>query len=337
MRLNEIAAIIHADMATDDRNGYSWDPRWGGDHPDGWKVLWIDGREYGYPLGSWDCSSSTTWAWRQALRYTPWEGMLDGATYTGNMYPAFMSTGLFEAWDTYSSEAYRGDLYLNEGSHVAMCQYGGQDGTWDSLSEASINEFGEVYGGRVGDQTGNEIHITDYYNCGWDETLHYNGLGDDTQGDSGTAEQEIQPGQSIWQGDVIGRECTMGSGDDYAGVFGKPILYIAIEGVGEYQAHDKGKSPDQWWSPVSKYDLQDEENGMAGSGIPIDALRIFDKTVSYQTHNLGDPEHVWNEVLHGTEDTSEYGEDYAGIYGIAIDAIRVWRESGEQPRTNVFS
>lgn len=49
-------------------------------------------------------------------------------------------------------------------------------------------------------------------------------------------------------------------------MFGKPVRYIAIEGVGEYQVHDKGGS---WWPCVSKYDLKDEENGMAGAGNPI--------------------------------------------------------------------
>lgn len=340
MRLNEIAALIHADMCEDERNGYSWEPRWGGDHPDGIKRLYIGGREYYYPLGSWDCSSSAIWAWRQALRYTPYEGMLDGATYTGNIFGAFLATGLFDVWDTYSTEAERGDLYLNESNHVAMCQYGGQDGTWDSLSEFSINEFGEVYGGMVGDQTGWESHISDYYNGGWDETLHYNGAGDDSIGDCGPQPSPIhvpEADASIWQGDVVGKEDTTGAGDDYAGVFGRPMLYIAIDGVGKYQVHDRGKSQDQWWPFVDHYDLDDEEGGMAGSGVPIDAVRIPDPTVFYQTHNLGDPPDVWNEVLQGAVDTSAYGEDYAGIYGIVQDAIRIWREDGSQPRYNVFS
>lgn len=134
-----------------------------------------------------------------------------------------------------------------------------------------------------------------------------------------------------WQGDVIGREDTTGAGDDYAGVFGKPMRYIAIEGVGEYQAHDKGGD---WWPSVDHYDLNDEENGMAGDGNPIDAVRIFDSSVRYQTHNLnGD----WNDVMHGTRDTGGSDDDFAGEYGVAQDAIRVWRDDGQQPRTNVFS
>ena len=65
----EIAARIHADMCDDDRNGYSWSPRQGGDYG-GNKTLTIDGRKYTYPLGSWDCSSSVIKAWQLAIQYT---------------------------------------------------------------------------------------------------------------------------------------------------------------------------------------------------------------------------------------------------------------------------
>ena len=172
-----VAAIIHADMCEDDRNGYSWEPRWGGDHPDGYKTLVIEGREYGYWLGSYDCSSSVITAWSQALRYTAFEGVLDDAYYTGNMREVFERSGLF-----YSSNEpnKRGDIYLNDGHHTAMCQDGGDDGVYgyDCLSEFSINENGGCYGGEVGDQTGWESHIREYYDYPWDMNLHYNGLAD---------------------------------------------------------------------------------------------------------------------------------------------------------------
>ena len=176
---SEIAAIIHADMCNDESNGYDWSTRWGGDGW-GWKTLSIDGRDYSYNTGSYDCSSSTITAWKLALQYTDYAGCLDAATYTGNMRSVFVNSGLFEVWDTYSTNAVRGDLYLNDGNHVAMCQYGGQDGTWDSLSEFSGNEWGGVYGGQPGDQTGWESHITGYYSYPWDATLHYNGKADGT-------------------------------------------------------------------------------------------------------------------------------------------------------------
>lgn len=134
-----------------------------------------------------------------------------------------------------------------------------------------------------------------------------------------------------WQGDVVGKADTTGAGDDYAGVFGKPMLYIAAEGVGEYQVHVAGGG---WLDPVDHYDLGDEEHGMAGDNAPIDCFRITDPTVYYQTHNLGGD---WNDVMRGTVDTGGSGDDYAGIYGVEQDAVRIWREDGEQPRYNVFS
>ena len=140
-----------------------------------------------------------------------------------------------------------------------------------------------------------------------------------------------EPTGGEWQGDVIGRDDTTGAGDDYAGVFGKPIRYIAIDGAGKYQAHDKGGS---WWGCVDKYDLNDEEYGMAGAGNPIDAIRIYDSSVSYQTHNLNGE---WNDVMHGLKDSGGSSDDFAGEYGVAQDAIRIWRDNGKQPRYNVFS
>lgn len=187
--INEIAAIIHADMCNDESNGYSWAPRWGGDA--GWeKTLTIDGYDYTYPVGSYDCSSSTKTAWQLAIQYTDYAGALDGATYTGDMRSVFVNSGLFEVWSPGVSDS-PGDLYLNDGSHVAMSQGDGL------LSEFSGNEFGGVYGGQVGDQTGWESHIQGYYNYPWSCTLHYNGKADDSFAGSSErkrieAEKELQ-------------------------------------------------------------------------------------------------------------------------------------------------
>ena len=46
------------------------------------------------------------------------------------------------------------------------------------MSEFSINEFGDVYGGQTGDQTGGESRINGFYNYPWSCTLHYNGKAD---------------------------------------------------------------------------------------------------------------------------------------------------------------
>ena len=184
----EIAALIHADMCDDDRNGYSWNPRQGGDYG-GNKTLTIDGKKYTYPLGSYDCSSSVIKAWQLAIQYTKYAGKLDGATYTGTMRSVFAASGLFDVWDTATTEAVRGDVYLNDANHTAMCQDGGHDGVYgyDALSEFCINENGEVYGGKVGDQTGTEAYIHAFYNYPWNVTLHYNGKADTASTSSAAA------------------------------------------------------------------------------------------------------------------------------------------------------
>lgn len=176
VNIANIAATIHANMCEDDRFGYSWSPRWGTDGA-GYATWEIEGREYTVKCGDYDCSSSVITAWSKALEGTEYEGALDDATYTGNMRSVFTSSGLFDVWDTDSTSAVRGDVYLNETHHTAMCQDGGSDGVYgyDCLSEFAINEDGGVYGGDTGDQTGREAYIHGFYWYPWDCTLHYNG------------------------------------------------------------------------------------------------------------------------------------------------------------------
>ena len=169
MKINETAAAIHRRMCTDSRFGYSWDERWGA-NPETWTE---GGIVFSINVGDYDCSSSTITAWKKALTGTAYQGKLDNATYTGNMRSVFVNSGLFE-WKPMSFLAEPGDLYLNEGSHVAMCQ----TQTPDVLSEFCINENGGVYGGQRGDQTGRESRIANYYDYPWDGILHYNGKAD---------------------------------------------------------------------------------------------------------------------------------------------------------------
>ena len=174
--LADIAARIHYDMVTDERNGYSQKPRWGNAYGIT-KTLVINGRQYSYAPGEFDCSSSVITAWRLALQGTPYEGRLDGATCTSDMRKPFIDSGLFYAK---FSAARRGDLYLAEGKHVAMCQDGGSDGVfgYDCLSEFNRNENHAATGGKPGDQDGGEAIIRGYYDDEWNTVLHYNGKGD---------------------------------------------------------------------------------------------------------------------------------------------------------------
>ena len=189
----EEAAEIHAFMCEDPRFGYSQSPRWGGDYNGGEVATFVSkaGYEYKIPCGSYDCSSSTITAWRLALSRTRFACVLDSATYTGDMKKPFVLSGLFTASYT---PAHRGDLYLAEGKHVAMCQDGGSDGFYgyDCLSEFNRNEYHAATGGQAGDQDGGESVIRGYYDDGWNTILHYVGgpLEDITATDDDEDEEE---------------------------------------------------------------------------------------------------------------------------------------------------
>lgn len=160
MKLSELAADIHRRMCEDSRFGYSWYERWGA-YSDTWD---INGIKVQIQVGDYDCSSSAITAWRLAMKTAGISNPLANATYTGNMRSVFLASGLFQ-WRTDFANATRGDLYLDEDKHVAMCQGNGK------LSEFSISETGGTSGKR-GDQTGWESHVTDYRRGTWDGYLH---------------------------------------------------------------------------------------------------------------------------------------------------------------------
>ena len=345
--LANVAATIHYNMCMDPGFGYSWDERYG-DSSD--PVYYeIDGQVYG-PIyrGDYDCSSSFITAWRAALRPTEYDGSLDGASYTGNILPVFLGSGLFEQWDTSSTSAVRGDGYLNIENHVAMCQDGGTgDGPfgWDCLSEFSSNEWGGVYGGERGDQTGWESHITGYYDYPWDCTVHYNGGADDGEyspidpyvpsydpgDDSGAPVVEYRvstdPAGTMWFTPLAGLRDT-GSDDDYAGETGEAIRWIAIDlkGNGWYQVKTMENG---WLEPVRGYNIGDLEYGCAGDGSPITAVRVYYETpeptdryliAEYRVSPLNSGYFPW---MHDTEDTGGSSDDYAGDGVRAIDRFQL--------------
>ena len=234
------------------------------------------------------------------------------ASYTGNLTENLCAHGWYIVAN--DGNPYPGDILLNVIDHVAV---------WlgDCLGQASIDENGDISGGESGDQSGWETNTRSYYNPPWDYYLRW----------SGSPEPQPVSHEGCWQGEMVGKHDTTGTGDDFAGVYGLPLLMVAAD-VKKYQAHTLNG---EWLEPVNAYDVEDEEYGMAGDYKPIDAFRIYDDDVWYQTHNLnGD----WNEPMHGLYDTSGYDDDFAGEYGYAQDAIRIWRDNGkEQPKYNVFS
>lgn len=86
-------------------------------------------------------------------------------SWTGNLYKQLIEDGF-----TFVNPPYQpGDIHLTPGHHV--CMHVG----CNKIVHARINEYGKTTGGKTGDQTGNEITITDYYtpSYGWKYHLRY--------------------------------------------------------------------------------------------------------------------------------------------------------------------
>lgn len=116
--------------------------------------------------GDRDCSSAVITALRAVGVNTY------GASYTGNMRAELLKTGLFGWRKMGVKSARRGDIYLNERHHTAVCvsPYGSARG--DLLAQFSISEKGTVTGTK-GDQNGRESNVKAYYSYPWDGTLYW--------------------------------------------------------------------------------------------------------------------------------------------------------------------
>ena len=138
------------DLANDNSHGYDQAYRWG-------------------ERGDFDCSSAIITAWETAAG-VPVKSK-GKATYTGNMYNAFINNGFIDVTNSVNRATgaglQRGDVLLNIVHHVAMYCGNGKE------VEASINERGGATGGQPGDQTGREILIRAYRNYPWDKILRF--------------------------------------------------------------------------------------------------------------------------------------------------------------------
>ncbi len=146
------------DIANSPKHGYNqWD-RWGNPKT----------------VSDYDCSSLVISAYEAAG--VPVKSK--GATYTGNMYSVFLKCGFKDITKDINLATGKGleagDVLLNHECHTAMMI--------DSkrLAQASIDERGDIKGGKPGDQTGQEINIRSYYSYPWNVVLRYPTL--DTKG-----------------------------------------------------------------------------------------------------------------------------------------------------------
>lgn len=296
MNIANIAATNMEHLVDDDAHGYSWIQRWG-DPALGICYVECEGHTSTFYKGDRDCSSAVIDSWQEALIGTPYEGALNDATYTGNMKRVFVNSGLFEA-KPMSFTAQRGDIYLNEANHTAMCI----SAVPDMLAEFSISENGSTQG-KPGDQTGWEGHRGNHYDYPWDYILHYNGKADGAHAkppEPITPKIRVYTKENGWLEWVTRDGCEDGCGDDYAGIPSRWIYGFDAKGCGR-----------AW---VERADGTADSGGAGDS--PITGIHL-EGDVSYQVHWLGSNP-GWGKIEHSNDDDGA-GKDAASL----LDMIRL--------------
>lgn len=121
--------------------------------------------------------------------------------------------------------------------------------------------------------------------------------------------------------------------NDYAGVRGKAITDIAIgvdRGSVWYQVHVKGG---KWLPKVTGYNINDYNNGYAGNGNVIDAVRVYYNTPADYANKYGyqkaqyrvSPVNANYYAWQYDDDDEGVGQDgYAGAFGKAIDRFQLF-------------
>lgn len=185
--------------------------------------------------GDRDCSSAVVTALRAVGVNT------FGASYTGNMREQLLKTGLFGWRKMGIKSAQRGDIYLNEKCHTAVCvsPYGSARG--DLLAQFSISEKGTVTGTK-GDQTGRESNIKAYYSYPWDGTLYWLGDGKTLNGSNTEVADNTVPslGDTRYFGPKMAKELQRQLGTTADGVISgqwpanERYLWACDRGVIEY-------------------------------------------------------------------------------------------------------
>ena len=120
--------------------------------------------------------------------------------------------------------------------------------------------------------------------------------------------------------------------EDFAGIIGKCIANVAIKvnkGTVKYQVHVLGGG---WLPWVTGYNWKDHDNGYAGNGKAIDAVRVYYNTPSdivskygyqkaqYRISPVNSAYYPWQ-----FDDETDNGQNgYAGAFGIAMDRFQLY-------------
>ena len=112
------------------------------------------------------------------------------------------------------------------------------------------------------------------------------------------------------------------NGEGYSGTFGKPMRWLAIEGVKRYRVCTE----ESGWLPwVKRFDVKDLENGCAGDGSPINGVQVDDATCHYAVHVMRGKKGKWYPDMHGLVDSGGSGDNFAGDLANRIDGFRAKR------------
>lgn len=115
--------------------------------------------------GTCDCSSLVYWClWESGILEKP-EDLYERAYFTGTIRRDLEAAG-WKALNFDFNDVKPGDVLLNYANHVAVVIYGTN---WSSfVAQGSIDENGNITGGRPGDQTGRETNVRAIYDYPWD-------------------------------------------------------------------------------------------------------------------------------------------------------------------------
>ena len=135
----------------------------------------------------------------------------------------------------------------------------------------------------------------------------------------------IDPYGNEWCDEMVGSYDTGSAGDDYAGIFGRPICWFSCDAP-KYRVYTEDGG---WLDWVYSYNPGDLVNGTAGDGSPITRIEIPASNVWYTAHTIGGD---WLPWMLGNVDHGGSSDTFAGN-GSRIDGIKMELAEGSAEQT----
>ena len=127
-----------------------------------------------------------------------------------------------------------------------------------------------------------------------------------------------------WLDEMENLTDTGGSKDKFAGVVGEPMRWLAVNAK-KYRVFTEKSG---WLGWITRYDVEDLEDGCAGDGSPILGVEIADDSVRYSAHRMRTKALAgkWYASMRGSKQIDGKSTDhFAGDLANKIDAIRMKR------------